>query len=73
MRLLLSDSQNYFKLSYESIEKAEILNIYFSSISNLNDENKVLPDFAEKFYENDHVFVSLFSKWNQSKLCRHFL
>jgi hypothetical protein len=34
-----------FKLSYESIEKAEILNKYFSSISNLSDENKVLPDF----------------------------
>jgi hypothetical protein len=25
--------------------KAEILNKYFSSISNSNDENKVLPDF----------------------------
>jgi hypothetical protein len=37
--------QNDFKLSHESIEKAEILNKYFSSISNLNDENKVLPDF----------------------------
>jgi hypothetical protein len=41
----LSDPQNDFKLSYESIEKAEILNKYFCSISNLNDENKVLPDF----------------------------
>jgi hypothetical protein len=41
----LSDPQNDFKLSYESIEKAEILNKYFSSISNLNDENKVLLDF----------------------------
>ena len=41
----LSDPQNDFKLSYESIEKAEILNKYFSSISNSNDENKVLPDF----------------------------
>ena len=30
---------------YESIEKAEILNKYFCSISNLKDENKVLPDF----------------------------
>jgi hypothetical protein len=28
----LSDPQNDFKLSYESIEKAEILNKYFSSI-----------------------------------------
>jgi hypothetical protein len=42
----LSDPPNDFKLSYESIEKAEILNKYFSSISNLNDENKVLPDFG---------------------------
>ena len=33
--LPLSDPQNDFKLSYESIEKAEILNKYFSSISNL--------------------------------------
>jgi hypothetical protein len=41
----LSDPQNNFKLSYESIEKAEILNKYVCSISNLNDENKVLPDF----------------------------
>ena len=41
----LSDPQNDFKLSYESIEKAEILNKYFSSIFNLNDENKVLLDF----------------------------
>jgi hypothetical protein len=41
----LSDPQNDFKLSYESIEKAEILNKYFCSISNLKDENKVLPDF----------------------------
>ena len=41
----LSDPQNDFKLSYESIEKAEILNKYFSSISNSNDENKFLLDF----------------------------
>ena len=27
------------------VQKAEILNKYFSSISNLNDENKVLPDY----------------------------
>jgi hypothetical protein len=46
---LLSDPQNDFKLSYESIEKAEILNTYFSSISNSNDENKVLPDFKKHF------------------------
>ena len=39
----LSDPQNDFKLSL--LEKADILNKYFSSISNLNDENKVLPDF----------------------------
>ena len=39
----LSDPQNDFKLSYESIEKAEILDKYFCSISNLKDENKVLP------------------------------
>jgi hypothetical protein len=38
-------TNNDFKLSYEFIEKTEILNKYFSSISNLNDENKVLPDF----------------------------
>ena len=43
--LPLSDPQNDFKLSYESIEKTEILNKYCSSISNSNDENKVLPDF----------------------------
>ena len=41
----LSDPQNDFKLSYESIEKAEIFNKYFCSISNLKDEIKVLPDF----------------------------
>ena len=41
----LSDPDNDFKLSYESIEKAEILNKYCSSISYLSDENKVLPDF----------------------------
>ena len=40
----LSDPQNNFKISYESIEKAEILNKYFCSISSLNNENKVLPD-----------------------------
>jgi hypothetical protein len=34
----LSDPQNDFKLSYESIEKAEILNKYFCSISNFKDE-----------------------------------
>jgi hypothetical protein len=44
----LSDPQNDFKLSYESIEKAEILNKYFCSISNLKDENKVLPDFDSR-------------------------
>jgi hypothetical protein len=43
MHIYTSNFQN--KLSYESIEKAEILNKYFSSISNLNDENKILPDF----------------------------
>ena len=43
--LPLSDPQNDFKLPLESIEKAEILNKYFSSIFNLNDENKVLLDF----------------------------
>ena len=41
----LSDPDNDYKLSYESIEKAEVLNKYCSSISNLSDENKVLPDF----------------------------
>jgi hypothetical protein len=47
MNMLIKNEspQNDFKLSYESIEKAEILNKYFCSISNLNDENKVLPDF----------------------------
>jgi hypothetical protein len=45
LKVEFSDPQNDFKLSYESIEKAEILNKYFSSISNSNDENKVLPDF----------------------------
>ena len=44
----LSDPQNDFKLSYESIEKAEILNKYFCSISNLKDENKVLLDFDSR-------------------------
>jgi hypothetical protein len=48
---LLTISQNDFKLSYESIEKAEILNKYFCSISNLNDENKVLPDFDCRYLD----------------------
>jgi hypothetical protein len=43
--LIITSLVSDFKLSYESIEKAEILNKYFSSISNSNDENKVLPNF----------------------------
>jgi hypothetical protein len=35
----LSDPQNDLKLSYESIEKAESLNKYCSSISNLKEES----------------------------------
>jgi hypothetical protein len=58
----LSDPQNDFKLSYESIEKAEILNKYCSSISNLSDENKVLPDFDCRCYDYKSVHKLFFLK-----------
>jgi hypothetical protein len=35
-------------LSYEGKEKADVLNKYFCSITNLVDENKLLPDFDDK-------------------------
>jgi hypothetical protein len=50
-----------FKLSYESIEKAEILNKYVCSISNLNDENKVLPDFDCRCFNLYLSFLNMLS------------
>jgi hypothetical protein len=35
-------------LSYEGKEKADVLNKYFCSITNLVDENKTLPDFDDR-------------------------
>ena len=35
-------------MSYEGKEKADVLNKYFCSITNLVDENKLLPDFDDK-------------------------
>jgi hypothetical protein len=35
-------------LSYEGKEKADVLNKYFCSITNLVDKNKTLPDFDDR-------------------------
>ena len=35
-------------MSYEGKEKADVLNKYFCSITNLVDENKTLPDFDDR-------------------------
>jgi hypothetical protein len=49
----LSDPQNDFKLSYESIEKTEILNKYFCSISNIKDENKNIVESGIKHHQTN--------------------
>ena len=36
----LCDPNNYFALAFENTEKSEILNKYFSSISNLDYKNR---------------------------------
>ena len=35
-------------MSYEGKEKADVLNKYFCSITNLVDKNKTLPDFDDR-------------------------
>ena len=42
------DPKNNYCLSYEGKEKADVLNKYFCSITNLVDENKTLPDFDDR-------------------------
>ena len=44
----IQDHKNNYCLSYEGKEKADVLNQYFCSITNLVDENKTLPDFDER-------------------------
>jgi hypothetical protein len=43
----IQDPKNNYCLSYEGKEKADVLNKYFCSITNLVDENKTLPDFDD--------------------------
>ena len=69
--LPLSDPQNDFKLPYESIEKAEILNKYFSSIFNLNNENKVLPDFDCRCSQCEQDVIDIISTLNVDKAVGH--
>jgi hypothetical protein len=52
----LSDPQNDFKLSYESIEKAESLNKYFSSMPVFFN---YLPYFAVVYISTLLVLISL--------------
>lgn len=44
----LRDPNNDYNLSYEAIEKSEILNKYFCSISNLENVGKDLPEFNNR-------------------------
>ena len=44
----IQDPKNNYCLSYEGKEKADVLNKYFCSITNLVDENKTLPDFDDR-------------------------
>ncbi len=44
----LRDPNNDYNLSYEAIEKSEILNKYFCSISNLENDGKDLPEFNNR-------------------------
>ena len=44
----IQDPKNNYCLSYEGKEKADVLNKYFCSITNLVDENKSLPDFDDR-------------------------
>ena len=41
----LRDRDNNFNLSYDCFEKADILNIHFCSVFDINDRNKDLPPF----------------------------
>ena len=43
----IQDPKNNYCLSYEGTEKADVLNKYFCSITNLVNENKTLPDFDD--------------------------
>ena len=43
----IQDHKNNYCLSYEGKEKADVLNKYICSITNLVDENKTLPDFDD--------------------------
>jgi hypothetical protein len=44
----IQDPKNNYCLSYKGKEKADVLNKYFCSITNLVDENKSLPDFDDR-------------------------
>jgi hypothetical protein len=44
----IQDPKNNYCLSYEGKEKADVLNKYFCSITNLVDENQTLPDFDDR-------------------------
>ena len=44
----IQDPKHNYCLSYEGKEKADVLNKYFCSITNLVDENKTLPDFDDR-------------------------
>ena len=43
----LHDPFNYFNLAYDATQKSNVLNKYFSSITKLNDDDAVLPDFHD--------------------------
>jgi hypothetical protein len=55
----IQDPKNNDCLSYEGKDKADVLNKYFCSITNLVDENKTLPD-SISFTIYSFKFVQIF-------------
>ena len=44
----LHDPFNNFNLAYDATQKSNVLNKYFCSITKLNDDDAVLPDFHDR-------------------------
>jgi hypothetical protein len=45
----LHDPFNNFNLAYDATQKSNVLNKYFCSITQLNDDDAVLPDFHDRW------------------------
>jgi hypothetical protein len=73
----LHDPFNNFNLAYDATQKSNVLNKYFCSITKLNDDDAVLPDFqlvsCESEYklncklESNVLVVNNSQKWRSAR------